>query len=149
MCIINTKITFQEQQHQLEIRWETALRMWAWVQITWIFQRSIEGTNQPIIIYGWGLQSCILVWTEMQHWIQMLQEWWAPPFFFQIYTADWEEKTPIPARYVTQCALSVNGNTQVLLAMSKLDGVPLDQWPLGSCWLIWEYGDGHHGHMLS
>ena len=85
MCIINTKITFQEQQHQLEIRWETALRMWAWVQITWIFQRSIEGTNQPIIIYGWGLQSCILVWTEMQHWIQMLQEWWAPPFFLNLY----------------------------------------------------------------
>lgn len=37
----------------------------------------------------------------------------------------------IPARYVTHCALSVNGNTQVLLAMSKLDGVPLDQWRLG------------------
>ena len=70
-------------------------------------------------------------------------------FSFKIYTADWEEKTSIPARYVTHCALSVNGNTQVLLAMSKLDGVPLDQWPLGSCWLIWEYGDGHHGHMLS
>lgn len=34
-------------------------------------------------------------------------------------------------RYVTHCALSVNGNTQVLLAMSKLDGVPLDQWLYG------------------
>eukprot|EP00913_Durusdinium_trenchii_P009179 g8628.t1 len=34
-------------------------------------------------------------------------------------------------RYVTHCAVSVNGNTQVLLAMSKLDGVPLDQWLYG------------------
>lgn len=34
-------------------------------------------------------------------------------------------------RYVTHCAVAVNGNTQVLLAMSKLDGVPLDQWLYG------------------
>lgn len=56
--------------------------------------------------------------------------------------------TPVPlwspraVRYVTHCAVAVNGNTQVLLAMSKLDGVPLDQWLLGSyqnqgiCWFI-------------
>ncbi|CAJ1460503.1 unnamed protein product [Effrenium voratum] len=34
-------------------------------------------------------------------------------------------------RYVTHCVVSVNGKTQVLLAMSKLDGVPLDQWLYG------------------
>ena len=50
--------------------------------------------------------------------------------------------SPRAVRYVTHCAVAVNGNTQVLLAMSKLDGVPLDQWLLGSyqnqgiCWFI-------------
>eukprot|EP00438_Fugacium_kawagutii_P036667 Skav201368 [mRNA] locus=scaffold176:297387:304203:- [translate_table: standard] len=34
-------------------------------------------------------------------------------------------------RYVAHCKVSVNGNTQVLLAMSKLNGVPLDKWLYG------------------
>ena len=57
------------------------------------------------------------------------------------------------ARYVTHSALSVNGNTQVLLAMSKLDGVPLDQWRLGRngqldmpgmvTMVIWRFPEGY------
>ena len=54
------------------------------------------------------------------------RELWSDP------TPNAAKESPRAVRYVTHCAVAVNGNTQVLLAMSKLDGVPLDQWLLGS-----------------